>query len=88
MGCWELEARRRHDSLFRAYLQVYDSGLELSAYTRTLYWYAAASNSLAGAIRYHLAVLGDPKSTDPAQASSWVALRDWQRVIRRAAALV
>jgi hypothetical protein len=62
--------------------------LELSAHTRTLYWYAAASNGLAGAIRYHLAVLGDPKSTDPAQASSWVALRDWQRVIRRAAALV
>jgi aminoglycoside phosphotransferase (APT) family kinase protein len=87
-GCWEPEARRRHDSLFRVYLDAYNSGLRLSANTRTLYWYAAASNGLAGAIRYHLAVLGNRKSRNRAQASSWVALRDWQRVIRRAAALV
>lgn len=30
VGCWEPEARRRHDSLFRAYLQAYDSSLEFS----------------------------------------------------------
>ena len=88
LGCWEREARRRHDSLFKQYLRASGSVVELSASTRTLYWYAAASNGLAGAIRYHLAVLGDSKSSDRACALSGVALRSWQRVIRRAAALV
>ena len=88
VGCWEPEARRRHDSLFKAYLRAYDSSLPLSASTRRLYWYAAASNGLAGAIGYHLAALGNPQSPDRVRSASSVALRDWQRVIRRAAALV
>jgi aminoglycoside phosphotransferase (APT) family kinase protein len=88
VGCWEPEARRRHDSLFRTYLYAWNTEAVLSPGTRVLYWYAAASNGLSGAIRHLLTVLGDPKSTDRIRMSSSLALGHWRRVIRRAAALV
>ena len=88
LGCWEPEARRRHDTLMRIYLdarrtrEVFDTDL------RADYGFASASNGLAGAIRYHLAVLSDPAAIDVARYDSWRALTAWERVIRRAAALL
>jgi aminoglycoside phosphotransferase len=88
LGCWEPAARRRHDSLLRAYLDSRRDRWVLDARLRELYWYASASNGLAGAIRYHLAVLGDPAAASPARADSRRALIAWERVVRRAAALL
>ncbi len=51
-------------------------------------WLASASNGLSGAIRYHLAMLIDPASTDRMRHDSHVALLAWQRVVRRASALL
>ncbi|MBL0420733.1 phosphotransferase [Ramlibacter sp. AW1] len=85
LGCWEPEARRRHDSLVAAYLRSTRPAMPLDAAWRANYWIASASNGLAGAIRYHLAVLGDPASSARDRKSSQRALDEWQRVIRRAA---
>ena len=83
LGCWEPEARRRHDTLFRAYLSA--RGLEdrLSAELRAAYWLAGASNALAGALRYHLA-LAIEASTRRQQGAAVRAASQWLRVIRRA----
>jgi aminoglycoside phosphotransferase (APT) family kinase protein len=88
LGCWEPEARRRHDSLLRAYLESRRPSPALTAGLRADYWFASASNGLSGAIRYHLAVLADPAATGRMRFDSWRGLRAWQRVIRRAAALL
>jgi aminoglycoside phosphotransferase (APT) family kinase protein len=88
LGCWEPAARRRHDSLLRAYLDSRTDRWVLDARLRELYWYASASNGLAGAIRYHLAVLGDACAASHARADSRRALIAWERVVRRAAALL
>lgn len=88
LGCWEPQARIRHDTLMCAYLEgrrirrPFDPGLRVD------YWFASASNGLSGAIRYHLAVIADPGTTEAARVASRQALRAWQRVIRRAAALI
>ena len=88
LGCWEPEARRAHDTLWREYLQARRAPSGLTPDLRTLYWFASASNGLAGAIRYHLAVLSDPAARPAARRDSHRALRAWERVIRRAAALL
>jgi hypothetical protein len=88
LGCCEPQARRRHDWLLRDYLAARQRPLALTRELRVEYWFASASNGLAGAIRYHLAVLGDAASTAPQRARSEQALRAWSRVIRRCAALL
>jgi aminoglycoside phosphotransferase (APT) family kinase protein len=88
LGCWEPEARRRHDTLLRAYLESRSSKQTITAELRRLYWYASASNGLAGAIRYHLSVLNDAASSNEMKGSSAQVLREWERVIRRVAALL
>lgn len=88
LGCWEPQARRRHDSLLKAYLGSRQTPWALDAGLRELYWYASASNGLAGAIRYHLAVLGDRSASHGAIGDSRRALFQWERVVRRAAALL
>lgn len=88
LGCWEPEARRRHDTLLRAYLQSRATPSPADGALRRDYWYASAANGLAGAIRYHLAVRWDRGATARQHYDSWRALRAWERVIRRAAALV
>jgi hypothetical protein len=88
LGCWEPEARRRHDTLLRAYLDSRATPLRLDAALRRTYWLASASNGLSGAVAYHLAVLGDRASTPSAQYDSWHVLREWQRVMRLAATLL
>jgi Ser/Thr protein kinase RdoA (MazF antagonist) len=88
LGCWEPHARRRHDTLMRAYLDSRHNSRPFSSTLRVDYWFASVSNGLSGAIRYHLAVVADPRATDAARYDSGRALVAWQRVVRRAAALL
>lgn len=88
LGCWEPEARRRHDTLLRAYLAARSPKQTLTTRLRTMYWYASASNGLSGAIRYHLVILNDPASPIETRSNSALALRAWERVIRRVAAIL
>jgi hypothetical protein len=83
LGCWEPEARRRHDTLLRAYLEARSAKQRITTDLRTLYWYASASNGLSGAIRYHLSVLIDPVCSSDMKSDSGRILRSWERVIRR-----
>lgn len=88
LGCWEPEARLRHDTLLRAYLHARSPRLELTPAVRRLYWFASAGNGLAGAIRYHLAVLADASTAGDARWHSARALAEWARVARQASALL
>jgi aminoglycoside phosphotransferase (APT) family kinase protein len=88
LGCWEPEARRRHDTLLRVYLEARRTHRALSADVRRDCWLASASNGLAGAIRYHLAVLSDEGRAPADRADSKQALAAWARVIKRTAALL
>jgi aminoglycoside phosphotransferase (APT) family kinase protein len=88
LGCWEPEARRRHDTLLQAYLRARGIGEGISARLRRHYWLASASNGLSGAIRYHLSVVADPAANAVARTNGAQALRAWERVMRRAAALL
>ncbi len=88
LGCWEPEARRRHDTLVRAYLEARSAKQTITTEFRTAYWYASASNGLSGAIRYHLLVLTDPECSGEMKTESARVLDTWQRIIRRAAAIL
>jgi hypothetical protein len=88
LGCWEPQARRRHDTLMRAYLEARRAPRPFDSRVRADYWFASASNGLSGAIRYHLSVLADPMSSEAARENSHLASIAWQRVVRRAAALI
>ena len=88
LGCWEPQARRRHDSLLRAYLDARRIPRRLDAVLRRDYWFASASNGLSGAIRYHLSIAGDRSLPEEARETSRRVLAAWERVIRRAAALL
>ena len=88
LGCWEPVARRRHDTLMRAYLDARSVRRPHNEELRRDYWRACASNGLSGAIRYHLAVLADVSAPEAARASSRHALTAWERVVKRAAPLV
>lgn len=88
LGLWEPEAHRRHDTLLVDYLAARDVSTVLGSDVRAAYWLAAASNVLAGALLYHLAVAGEAlragvgSDGDPAMAQA----RDAARIVRRAAA--
>ncbi len=88
LGCWEPQARRRHDTLMRAYLDARRVRRAFASDLRVDYWLASASNGLSGAIRYHLAVLSDPAATEAGRYDSWRALRAWERVVRLSAGLL
>ena len=88
LGCWEPQARRRHDTLMRAYLDTRTTACRFGADVRLQYWLASVSNGLSGAIRYHLGVLADPMSDASACTDSRRALAAWERVVRRGAALL
>jgi hypothetical protein len=78
LGCWEPEAKRRHDSLLQCYLSARWLPLGLDAEFRRTYWLAAASNALAGALNYQVAV-----------AAGWTgASRRHRRVARILLALI
>lgn len=88
LGCWEAEARRRHDTLLSAYLRARRDGGVAGTEFRALYALASACNGLAGAIRYHLSVISDIAAPAQARGASTHAVAQWQRVIRRAASLL
>jgi aminoglycoside phosphotransferase (APT) family kinase protein len=88
LGCWEPRARLRHDSLLRAYLAARRIPRPLDPALRRDYWFAAASNALAGAVRHHLCVSANPGLPEDVRQTSRRVLAEWERVIRRAAALL
>ena len=88
LGCWEPEARRRHDTLMRMYLDARRPRQVFSSSVRVDYWLASASNGVSGAIRHHLAVLSDKGAADTVRYDSQRALFAWERVLRRAASLL
>jgi Ser/Thr protein kinase RdoA (MazF antagonist) len=79
LGYWEPRARRKHDTLLKAYLA--QLGLELDDELRRAYWLAGASNALAGALHYHVVcALG---ADDAAKRGAALhAARDWLRILR------
>jgi aminoglycoside phosphotransferase (APT) family kinase protein len=84
LGCWEPEARRRHDTILAAYLSAMGLDGRLTPEIRAAYWMAGASNALAGALEYHLAVAQDEGAAEGQRRSSARAAWAWLRVIRRA----
>jgi len=84
LGCWEPEARRRHDTLQGSYLSA--RGLEptLGTDLRAAYWLAGASNALAGTLLHHVSVVLDARATAAARAKAFYLAREWLRVLRRA----
>jgi aminoglycoside phosphotransferase (APT) family kinase protein len=85
LGFWEPAVMRGHDTLLRHYLVTRGGPATLDRQLRDRYWLAGASNALAGALRYHLAVAGHDGRPD--RSRSLRAAADWLRVIRRADAL-
>ncbi len=88
LGCWEHEVRRRHDTLLRGYLVARGLPSTLERTLRDAYWLASVSNTLSGALHYHLLVAMDETGrTERERQASASAARAHLRVIRRADAL-
>jgi aminoglycoside phosphotransferase (APT) family kinase protein len=87
LGAWEPEARRRHDTIFAAYLSALGHERRITPELRAAYWLAGASNALAGALAHHLAILSDPGSGRARQTAALAAAGEWLRVLRRADAV-
>jgi aminoglycoside phosphotransferase (APT) family kinase protein len=88
LGTWVPEIRRSHDTLLRRYLAARGLPTALLRTVRDAYWLALASNSLAGALGYQLAVALDTVGRSPRERVDAVAaLRQHLRVIRRADAV-
>lgn len=85
LAYWELEARRRHDTLFVRYLVARGLPGRLTGEIRDLYWLAAACNAFAGALAYHVLVASESPDRAAAERSARCA-RDWIRIVRRARA--
>ena len=86
---WEPAAGRDHDTLFRAYLAAADRPAVLTPELRDAYWIAAASNALAGALRYQLVVAresaGKTRGVAVAQArAAFRVIRHADQRLRRA----
>ncbi|AUX42539.1 hypothetical protein SOCE26_039720 [Sorangium cellulosum] len=84
LGYWEPAARRRHDTLLAGYLAARGLAPALTRPLRDAYWSAAASNVLAGALRYQLSEAIRPGAAPGARAAAARNAADWLRVIRRA----
>ena len=85
LGLWEPAARVKHDALLKRYLSARGhSSSGLSQSFRDACILAGACNALAGALRYHLAVIGDRESSDRQKWDSHRAAADWLRILRRA----
>jgi hypothetical protein len=80
---WEPAAARDHDTLFRAYLAAAGRPTALTPELRDAYWFAAAGNVLAGALRHQIVVARESsgKQRTTALAQGRVAFR----IVRRAA---
>jgi aminoglycoside phosphotransferase (APT) family kinase protein len=82
LGCWEPEARRRHDTLLRSYL-AHRGSPTLGPTLREAYWMAGARNALSGALAHHL---GEVARGGPAAVLGRAhrAIVAWLRVLRTA----
>jgi hypothetical protein len=78
LAYWEPEARRKHDSLLKAYLHARGHGSDITNRVRAAYWIAAGSNALGGALLYHLGRVRENRG------KGIKAVLDWIRIIRRA----
>lgn len=89
LGYWEPEAKRRHDTLLRHYLEASEGSTTLLREVRDLYWLAGVSNLLAGALRYYLCVAIDDRLPEggAGRERALHAVKDHLRVVRRADAL-
>ena len=88
LGCWEPEVRRRHDTLLRGYIVARGLPGALERTLRDAYWLASVSNSLSGALLYHLLVsTGESDRSERERQRSAATARLHLRVIRRADAL-
>jgi hypothetical protein len=84
LGFWEPAAKRKHDTLLVRYLAAMGCSGHPSPALRASYWVASASNCLAGALRYHLAVMSDVQVSPASRAAARSAVYDCLRVLRRA----
>lgn len=84
LGCWEPEAKRRHDTLLVGYLAARGLPPVLTRSLRDAYWLSAASNVLSGALLHELSTARRPAHAEARRASALHAARTWLRVIRRA----
>jgi aminoglycoside phosphotransferase (APT) family kinase protein len=84
LGFWEPVVKRKHDTLLAAYLSSRGLPAPPSREVRDAYWLAGASNGLAGALHYQLALATDAAQPTGARSTALRAAHDWLRVIRRA----
>jgi hypothetical protein len=84
LGLWEPEAARRHDTLLHAYLHERGLASSLDSELRASYWFAAACNSMAGALLYHLSTATE--GLRQGRQGDFRMARHWARIVRRAAA--
>jgi hypothetical protein len=84
LGFWEPAVKRKHDTLLARYLVARGFPRFSSGSLRAAYWLAGASNCLAGALRYHLVILGDAQQGEARRAAARLAAHDCLRVLRRA----
>ncbi len=85
LATWEPEMQRRHDTLFVRYLAARGLSPRLTSEVREQYWFAAASNALAGALGFHLEQLASSPALDPSSAAARSA-RSWLNAVRQARA--
>ena len=86
LSYWEPQAMRRHDTLFAEYLSARGMPTRRDPALRRAYWLAAASNVLAGALRYHVHMATSEEAGAAGRAAALRAARDALRIIRRAEA--
>jgi hypothetical protein len=87
LSYWEPEAARRHDTLLSLYLSARGTSAASLATLRPLYWIAAASNVLAGALDHHLMMCLHNPPGSATRVTSFCCARDCLRIVRRADAL-
>lgn len=80
---WVPEARRRHDTLLRKYLEGSGGAGRLGGGFRDAYWLAGACNALAGALRYQI-VMACESPSEVQRSKALTAAHRWMRTVRRA----
>lgn len=82
---WEPDLVRQRDSLLTGYLRACGEPPRVRSEFRDAYWFAAASNVLAGSMLYHWTIAADPNSGGPKRREmSLRALGQSFKVLRRA----
>lgn len=79
---WEPQGRRSHDKLLTSYLSALGIDQRLTSSFRAVYWMAAASNALSGALLHHLRATADRDLSK--RSAAHLAAQDALRIIRRA----